>query len=518
MNTFSKRLVFSAISSLVIAIAIGCGSGTLSSIQVIPAAGTQVLNATGQSVQFRAISSDTRANHPTTTKDVTDLVAWTSSQTAVATVNSTGLATAGTTLGTTVVTASLSGSTGVVTGTSDVKVTGTSAGAGGLTSIAIIPNSQAVTTANETAQFIAIGTYVGTAATTADLTNQATWSSSDVKVATVSSSGLANALSQGTTTITAIAKNPDGSVATGIASFTVTNVAEPLVSLAIIPGSQSVTSLNVTGQFIALGTYGGSAASTTDLTSQVAWSSSQAQVATISASGLATSVGQGATTITAIAKNVDGSVVADSATFSATVAATTEPLLSLTILPGSQAVQSVNETGQYIAIGTFSLAPFTRDLTDTVTWTSSDVKVATINKSGLATGINSGSTAITAIFANPDGSLVTGAATFTEATIPGNGTQLATLTIYKVGSSTDWLVTAPSSTGAVDLIHCGTRVTAGGSVCIGNYPLGSKITITATPSDATFGGWSSNCTVDPTTSNMCTVTLNDNDTVGAIFN
>ena len=58
-------------------------------------------------------------------------------------------------------------------------------------------------------------------------------------------------------------------------------------------------------QFIAIGTY--SDHSTQNLTSQVAWGSTAASVATINSAGVATGVGQGGATITATLNNVTGS-------------------------------------------------------------------------------------------------------------------------------------------------------------------------------------------------------------------
>ncbi len=53
-------------------------------------------------------------------------------------------------------------------------------------------------------------------------------------------------------------------------------------------------------------------------------------------------------------------------------------LTSLTILPGSQLVTNIGETSQYIAVGSYTGNPATQDLTNLVTWGSSDVFVAKI--------------------------------------------------------------------------------------------------------------------------------------------
>ncbi|MFP5208058.1 MAG: Ig-like domain-containing protein, partial [Acidobacteriota bacterium] len=384
--------------------------------------------------------------------------------------------------------------------------------------------------------------------TTVDLTNQtatvdgstinaATWTSSNPAVATIDpNTGVATALTSGVTTITAIVKNPDGSVVTGTSALTVNipTAPEPLVSLSIAPTTQTASSANETAQFIAIGTTG--SGTTVDLTDQsatvggatinpVQWSSSDTSVATIDpATGLATALTSGTTAITAIATNPDGTVVATTATFTVKISSTQEPLVSLTLIPTSQSVDTVNETGQFLAIGTFSsdtaqvsglncspTTGTTRDCTSAgLTWVSSDVKVATVNSTGLTTGLNAGSTAITAIAKNSDGSLVIGTASFTEKS-SGTGTQYATLTITLVGdNATNGQVTI-ASPGNPTL----TCTVSNPSGCVATLPLGTTVTLTPSGS-ATFSGWSLPCNSAGT--GACSTTVSDNETIAAIFN
>jgi hypothetical protein len=143
---------------------------------------------------------------------------------------------------------------------------------------------------------------------------------------------------------------------------------------------------------------------------------------------------------------------------------------------------------------------------------SSDVKVATINSSGLATENGFGTTAITAEWNQSGKPVITGAATFTMQN-PGGTVTLPTLSIYKVGNgattTTSMITTSPTPTPPP--LNCGT-----GTSCTGYFPLGTTITITVSPVPSDFGGWSSNCT--PTANaGSCTITLNNNEAVGAIF-
>src|SRR5260370_849530 len=180
----------------------------------------------------------------------------------------------------------------------------------------------------------------------------------------------------GTTTITASATGLNGHVSS-TATLTVTGSSGgtgggSIVSLSIIPGSQSVASPTQTSQFIAIGTT--SSGATVNLTNQVAWTSSSAQIATIGATtGLATGVGKGSTTITAIYNNAaGGTVVTGTATFTVS-AGTTQQFTALTILPSSQTLTTLNQQAQFIALATSGTTGLQQDVTSSsqIKWTSS---------------------------------------------------------------------------------------------------------------------------------------------------
>ena len=324
-----------------------------------------------------------------------------------------------------------------------------------------------------------------------------------------------------------------------------------LNSVQVTPSSQSVT-VGQTAQFNAVGTYGNAAhPSTQTITNTVTWTSSVPGVATISASGVATGVGAGTTTITANATAFNGPVSSSATlvvTGSGQGAVGGGELLSLTIIPSTITVGNLQDTGQFLAIGTFSTPPIVRDLTNspTLTWISSFPSVFPVNTNnagnmgataGIVTAYGSGSANIIAEAKGSDGSIETASATFNcplvlpnPPTTPGScypGSQtpslLATLTVYNEGlNTTNWLITAPSATGTPNVIHCGPAGGSGASVCVATYPVGTTVTLTAPATGAAFGGWSSNCAnTGPITAagpNSCTVTLTTNDTVGAIFN
>jgi hypothetical protein len=321
-----------------------------------------------------------------------------------------------------------------------------------------------------------------------------------------------------------------------------------LNSIQVTPATQSLT-VGQTAQFTAVGTYGNANhPSTQNITNTVAWSSSTPSIATVSPSGVAKAVGAGTTIITASATAFNGPT-SSSATLVVTgagVVTTGGNLVSLTILPSSITVGNLQDTGQFLAIGTFSDAPIVRDLTNSpsLTWISATPSVFPVNTNtagnmgataGIVTAYGSGTGLITAEVTGSDGSLQLASASFncplvlpTPTTAgscyPGSQTAslLATLTVYNEGLNTkNWLVTAPSATGTPNVLHCGPAST-NGSVCVATYPVGTSVTLTAPDTGAAFGGWSSNCTnigtITATGPNSCTVRLTTNDTVGAIFN
>jgi len=536
----------------------GCSNTEVGSIQISPSTSSL---AVGQTVQFSATGIVQHGSHPPSSSNVTAQATWSSSTPAVATVNSSGMATA-VSAGTATITAALPGS---ISTTATITVTGGGGTTGGsLASLAIIPGTQSVASPTQTSQFIAIGTT--TSGATEDLTGTVTWSSSSAQVATISAGGLATAVSKGTTTITAIATNTDSSVVTATATFTVTGgTTEPLTALTITPGAQSVSASGQTGQFIALGTEGSTGLQeNVTSSSQVKWISSQPSIATVNSSGLVTGVSVGTSTITALWTNPDASVVSATATATTTNTAAPEPLLSLTIIPSSITVGDLLDTGNFLAIGTFSTAPTVRDLTNSVQWLSSEPNAFTVDSNstppnpgapgGLVTAYASGTAVIIAEATDPvTGSIQTATATFScpyllaappqpSSCIEPAQLLLATVTVYNEGlNTTNWLVTAPSATGTADVIHCGPGWAgvgpgsgATGSVCVATYPIGVPILITApAQSGVNFGGWSSNCTPSNASGvplpgpvlwtaagpNYCILNpTTSSETVGAIFN
>jgi hypothetical protein len=180
----------------------GVSTSTLQSITVTPANATLVAPATQQ---YTATGNYSDGSH----QDLTGLVAWNSSNTATATISTSGLATARAT-GVTTISATSSGIVGS---------TGLTVAARTLTGIAVAPTSAAINT-GDSQQFTATAKYSdGTTGSVA-----VTWTSSNSGTAQIDMNGLAVGDAAGQATITATSGNVNGSAALTVnASACLTN-------------------------------------------------------------------------------------------------------------------------------------------------------------------------------------------------------------------------------------------------------------------------------------------------------
>ena len=336
------------------------GTGTdkgLTSITVTPA---NPSIAAGNTLQFSATGHFKGGS----TESLTSYVAWSSSNTSVATIAPSGLAT-GVTAGTSGISAALGG----ISGSTTLTVTPPT-----LVSIAVTPTNPSIPKGT-TQQFTAIGTYSNSS--TQNLTSSVTWASSNNSIASVAAGGLATGVGTGMCNITAAL----GSVVSPGDTLTITSPV--LISIAVSPTNPSI-SKGTAQQFAATGTYGDG--TTQNITASVTWASSNASVATIAVGGLATGVGLGTSNITASLSNI----------ISPSDALTVTPptLVSIAVTPANPSIAK-GTTQQFTATGTYTDGS-TQNLTATVAWASSNHSTATIATGGLATGAGAGTSNITA--------------------------------------------------------------------------------------------------------------------------
>lgn len=351
------------------------GSATLTSIDVTPAAVSVAANAT-QSFAASGHYSDG------TTKDVSATAQWVSSNTTIASVDATGMA-KGLKNGAATITASISS----IHGTANLTVT--SAGVN-LTSIAILPQVSSVPL-NTMQQFSAIGTYSD--GSSRDVTSLVTWGSSSTVTATIDTNGVLTAVAAGSTTVSAVLN--------GITQSLLITVSTPAISSISVTPVGLTLAIGINQQYVVTAFY--TDGSSADLQSGASWTSSSPAVATVdSASGMATTVGPGTTTLTA-------TVGAFTDTSDLTVV--DAHLQSLLVTPAT-ATLAAGTAVQFNATGIFDDGS-TQPLLS-ATWSSSAQNLLTVNSSGLATGVAAGSVTVTAHSGAISG---TAAVTVTNATL-----------------------------------------------------------------------------------------------------
>jgi hypothetical protein len=340
-------------------------NATISSITINPANPSIPLGTNQVFVALGTFSDNT-------TQDTTNTTTWTTSNNTIASITTSGVATARKVGGTTI-----TATFGAVSQSTTLTVNLTN-----LSSISIQPGNVALAQGTSQ-QFGAIGAF--TDGGTRNITNQVTWTSSNPGVASFPKNGgfTATALSAGQTTITASITLTGGTVITGSTTLTVTNTS--IVSISVTPSNASIAP-GTQQAFTATGAF--SDGSTQVITNDVNWSSADSGVATISdtagSRGIATGIKTGTSKISASFDGVLGS---------APLNVNSATLVSIALTP-TTSVLAPASTLQYSAIGTYSDNK-SLNLNRLAQWSSSDSNTATISAFGLATAQSAGAATIT---------------------------------------------------------------------------------------------------------------------------
>ena len=398
-------------------------------------------------------------------------VTWSTSNSSVATVSSSGLVSA------------------KATGTATITATAQDgSGKKGTCTITVSPVKVSSVTVQPSSVSIEAGKSVTLTATIApsNASNKAVgWTSSNTNVAIVSADGVVTGKNVGTCTITATAK--DGSGKKGTCSVTVTRPTATGMTL-----SHSELSLYVGDQSTLTATVTPSTAS-----QSVAWGSSNTDVVTVNQSGVVTAVGAGSAIVTAT--TTDGSYI----TRTCTVTVSRRQATSVTVSPTSATLQ-VGDTKQLTATVSPSSA------LQGVTWSTSNSSVATVSSSGLVSAKATGTATITATA--QDGSGKKGTCTITvnpvlatsitldrtEITLGMGESTTLTATVLPA-NATNRNVTWKSSNTTI------ATVTSGGVVTARSEGTGTA-TITATTADGT--NLKATCHVTVTRQTATSLTLN----------
>lgn len=311
--------------------------------------------ASGQTSQLAAQAFDAAGNVLNRT------VSWATDQPNVATVSQTGLVTA-VNAGVARITASV----GSVSGTSTVTVTAVP-----VASLTISPNGGS----------IAVGARLQLTATAKDAAGvtlpnrQVTWISGATSIATVTQAGLVTAIGPGSATIFAASEGIAAQV-----NVTVSNIAVAAVRVTPATGSMQQ------GQSIQLAATALDANNNVLTGRNVAWSSSNETIASVSSTGRVLGVTPGTATITATIDGVTGT--GQYSVSQVPIGAITLAPATATVLPGATVTLTPSLTG------TNGLPQST--VGRTIIWSSSNTAIATVNQSGVVTGVAQGNAVITA--------------------------------------------------------------------------------------------------------------------------
>jgi uncharacterized protein YjdB len=198
------------------------------------------------------------------------------------------------------------------------------------------------------------------------------WSSSNVSVAVVDSTGLVAGIATGSATITATSEGKNGT-----SSVSVTRAA--VASVEIVPSAVMLTA----GASQQLGATVLDAAGN-PLIRAIAWSSSDVMIATVSGTGLVRAIAAGAAIVWATSEGHADTVI---------VTVQIPPVAHVQITPASSLV----DVGQTVQLTAVTLdAAYNPVPGATVVWLSDNRSIATVTGNGLVTGISVGTTTITA--------------------------------------------------------------------------------------------------------------------------
>ncbi|MDE0081131.1 MAG: Ig-like domain-containing protein [Gammaproteobacteria bacterium] len=229
------------------------------------------------------------------------------------------------------------------------------------------------------AELAALGATVQLAAEVLDQNGQAmagatvTWTTGDATVATVDAAGLAAAVANGTTAVTASAGSASGGA-------TVT-VAQEIAGVAVSPAADTLLAGDTLRLMAAASDANGHAVEGTEF----AWASNDTLVARVDDVGLVTAVGAGESVVTAISSGVAGRAELTVLALAPTTIAVSPDTVALTALgQTAQLATDVRDQAGRVMDGV------------SVAWTSADTTIAAVDSIGLVTAVGSGGTTIVA--------------------------------------------------------------------------------------------------------------------------
>jgi uncharacterized protein YjdB len=285
--------------------------------------------------------------------------------------------------------------------TGDATVTGRSIGRADLllrvdnkvasTGVRVLAKPVAAVTVSPTSLAVAAGQQAQLTATTLDVNGNTltgrnlAWSTSDANIATVNWDGLVTGVATGKVDITANAEGRKAVVPVTVTSATSTLITTAVASVSVTLNASSLAAGEITQANATLKDASGKV-----LTGRtIAWTTSDATVATVGATGIVTALKGGTATITATSEGKSGSAVL---TVTASTASALAPVATVTIALATSV--NVGQTTQATATLKDSVGNVLTGRT--INWVSSDANIASVSTSGLVTGVTGGAVTITA--------------------------------------------------------------------------------------------------------------------------
>ncbi|HEY0527696.1 MAG TPA: Ig-like domain-containing protein [Gemmatimonadaceae bacterium] len=213
------------------------------------------------------------------------------------------------------------------------------------------------------------------------------WSSGNASIASVSALGLVTALAAGSVQINVSSEGQ-------VSAATITVAAPPPVPVASVSIAPSSPSLQI-GSTVQLSATTRDANNVVLTGRVVSWSSATPAVATVSSTGLVTAVAAGTASVTATSEGKVGST-------NVTVAAPppTPVVTTVTVSPASASV----DEGSTVTLTATVKDQLGNTMTgQSVQWSSNNTSAATVNQSGVVTGVLAGAATVTATVAGKIG-------------------------------------------------------------------------------------------------------------------
>ena len=293
-------------------------------------------------------------------------VTWSTSDDAVATVDTGGLVTA--------------------VGNGAVAVAATSGSASGTAAVTVEQVVAQVTVTPDSVAFGALGDTVRVAGAAVDGNGhgvsgvEISWSTSDDAVATVDTGGLVTAVGNGAVAVAATSGS-----ASGTAAVTVEQV---VAQVTVTPDSVAFGALGDTVR-VAGAAVDGNGHGVSGV--EISWSTSDDAVATVDTRGLVTAVGNGAVAVAATSGSASG-----------TAAVTVEQVVAqVTVTPDSVAFGALGDTVRVAGAAVDGNGHGVPGVE--ISWSTSDDAVATVDTGGLVTAVGNGAVAVAATSGSASG-------------------------------------------------------------------------------------------------------------------